>query len=40
MEISSAVSFGEVVERFSRASPPETTHESLQQLAVVARRSS
>lgn len=37
MEISSAVSFGEPVERFSRASPPETTHESLQQLAVVAR---
>jgi CRP/FNR family transcriptional regulator, nitrogen fixation regulation protein len=37
MEISSAVSFGEVVKRFSRASPPETTHESLQQLAVVAR---
>jgi CRP/FNR family transcriptional regulator, nitrogen fixation regulation protein len=37
MEISSAVSFGEVVERFSRANPPETTHESLQQLAVVAR---
>lgn len=37
MKISSAVSFGELVERFSRASPPETTHESLQQLAVVAR---
>jgi len=37
MEISSAVSFGELVERFSRSHPPETTHESLQQLAVVAR---
>ena len=37
MEISSAVTFGGLVERFSRASPPETTHESLQQLAVVAR---
>jgi CRP/FNR family nitrogen fixation transcriptional regulator len=37
LEISSAVSFSELVERFSRASPPETTHESLQQLAVVAR---
>ena len=37
MEISSAVSFGKTVERFSRASPAETTHESLKQLAVVAR---
>ena len=37
MEISSAVSFGKLVERFSGSRPPETTHESLQQLAVVAR---
>ena len=37
MEISSAVSFGGVAARFSRASPPEATHESLQQMAVVTR---
>jgi CRP/FNR family nitrogen fixation transcriptional regulator len=37
MEISSAASSGERVERFSRDSSPETAYESLQQLAVVAR---
>jgi CRP-like cAMP-binding protein len=37
MEISSAVPFGKLVGRFSGSRPPETTHESLQQLAVVAR---
>ena len=37
MEISSALSFGKLVERFSSPSPAETTYESLQQLAVVAR---
>lgn len=37
MEISSAASSGELVERFSRDSSPETAYESLQQLAVVAR---
>jgi CRP-like cAMP-binding protein len=37
MEISSAASSGELVERFSRDSSSETAYESLQQLAVVAR---
>jgi CRP/FNR family nitrogen fixation transcriptional regulator len=37
MEISSAASFGRLVERVSRDSSPETAYESLQQLAVVAR---
>jgi CRP/FNR family nitrogen fixation transcriptional regulator len=37
MEISSAVPFGKLVERFSVSRPPETTYESLQQLSVVAR---
>jgi CRP/FNR family nitrogen fixation transcriptional regulator len=37
MEISSAASSGELVERLSRDSSPETAYESLQQLAVVAR---
>jgi CRP/FNR family transcriptional regulator, nitrogen fixation regulation protein len=37
MEISSATSFGQRVERFSGDSSPETAYESLQQLAVVAR---
>ena len=37
MEISSALPFGKLVGRFSGSRPSETTHESLQQLAVVAR---
>src|SRR5579871_3215415 len=37
MEISSAVPFSKLVDRFSVSRPPETTHESLQQLSVVAR---
>jgi CRP/FNR family transcriptional regulator, nitrogen fixation regulation protein len=37
MEISSTAFFGELVERFSMGSSPESAYESLQQLAIVAR---